>query len=125
MGTAMPSEETDVSVSENEEQPGEEEEEEEPEEEEEEEEEETDDSMAMTPPVAQDPRNETAAAGGNGTNPVEDASSNQLCRFWLRSRCSSWQLQLRHRPLCPNLYRSNLWTRERPKSDFHVEGLRR
>merc|ERR1719445_1654752 len=76
MGTAMPSEETDVSVSENEEQP-EEEEEEEPEEEEEEEEEETDDSMVMTPPVAQDPRNETAAAGGNGTNPVEDASSGE------------------------------------------------
>merc|ERR1712134_108824 len=49
MGTAMPSEETDVSVSENEEQA-----------------EETDDSMVMTPPVAQDPRNETAAAGGNG-----------------------------------------------------------
>merc|ERR1719380_135998 len=54
MGTAMPSEETDVSVRENEEQPEEEEEAEE-------EEEETDDSMAMTPPVAQDPRNETAA----------------------------------------------------------------
>merc|ERR1719356_790254 len=69
MGTAMPSEETDVSVSENEEQPEEEEEEEE--------EEETDDSMVMTPPVAQDPRNETAAAGGNGTNPVEDASSGE------------------------------------------------
>merc|ERR1712134_96472 len=77
MGTAMPSEETDVSVSENEEQPEEEEEEEEPEEEEEEEEEETDDSMIMTTPVAQDPRNETAAAGGNGTNPVEDASSGE------------------------------------------------
>merc|ERR1711937_525011 len=69
MGTAMPSEETDVSVSENEEQPEEEEEEEQ--------EEETDDSMVMTPPVAQDPRNETAAAGGNDTNPVEDASSGE------------------------------------------------
>merc|ERR1712003_273270 len=69
MGTAMPSEETDVGVSENEEQPEEEEEEEQ--------EEETDDSMVMTPPVAQDPRNETAAAGGNGTNPVEDASSGE------------------------------------------------
>merc|ERR1712003_43577 len=76
MEQADPAMETDVSVSENEEQPEEEEEEEPKEEEEEEEEEETDDSMVMTPPVAQDPRNETAAAG-NGTNPVEDASSDE------------------------------------------------